>query len=129
MIVQIDIDGTITAAPECFAWLTQALRRDGHTVLIVSSRAASPDNLAFSAEELRAFGIVWDKLFLSPAVDDLDPHRLPPFLEPAHRLVVYKLLVAEDHRVDILFDDCSITSELFQRYAPDVKVFRPMRKR
>ncbi len=129
MIVQIDIDHTITAAPEFFAWLTKALREDGHRILIVSSRTTSPENLRFSAQELRAFGIVFDELHLSPEVTELDPHRLPPGLHPAHRLYVYKLLVAQDHGADYLFDDCGITAELFQRYLPTVTVFRPVRKR
>ena len=30
MVVQIDIDGTIDAAPEFFRWLSVALKRDGH---------------------------------------------------------------------------------------------------
>lgn len=127
MIVQIDIDGTVDRAPEFFGWLTQTLRRDGHTVLIVSSRTTSPENLKLSAEELRAFGVVWDKLLLSSAVDDLDPHRLPPGLHPAHRLFVYKLIVAQDYVTEILFDDCSITSDLFKRHLPDVRVLRPLR--
>ena len=49
MIAQIDIDATITAAPEFFAWLTRALKRDGHRVLIVSSRTISPENLKLTA--------------------------------------------------------------------------------
>lgn len=86
MVVQIDIDGTIDQAPEFFAWLTRSLRRDGHTILIVSSRTTSPGNLKFSAAEIQAFGVVYDKLLLSPAVEDLEPERLPPGLQPAHKI-------------------------------------------
>lgn len=129
MIVQIDIDDTITAAPDFFTWLTKALRRDGHKILIVSSRTTSAENLKLSAEELRAFGVIYDKLLLSPQVDDLDPHRLPPGLHLAHRLYVYKVIAAEDHGTGILFDDCGITAELFQRYLPEVRVFRPIIRR
>lgn len=129
MIVQLDIDDTITAAPEFFAWLSQALRRDGHTILVVTSRTASPENMRLTAQEMRAYGVHYDKLLLSPAVDDLDRHRLPFGLHPAHRLFIAKLFAAEDFGTEILFDDCSITSDLFQRYLPEVKVFRPMLKR
>ena len=127
MIVQIDIDGTITAAPEFFAWLSRALRRDGHTVLVVTSRTTSSENLRFTAEEMRGYSIVFDELILSPAVEDLDPQRLPPGLHPAHRLYVYKLISAEDHGTEVLFDDCTITADLFRKYLPDVMVFRPLR--
>lgn len=126
MIVQLDIDDTITAAPEFFAWLSQALRRDGHTVLVVTSRVHSLENFKTTAEELRDFGIVFDKLIMSPEPDDIDPRRLPPDLHPAHRVYINKVIAAEDCGTDILFDDCSITSHLFQRSLPHVKVFRPI---
>lgn len=127
MVVQVDIDNTITAMPEFFAWLTTALRRDRHTVLIVSSRTASPENLRITAEELRAFGVGYDRLLLSPALDDLDPRRLPPGLHPAHRLFVSKLIAAQDYGTQLLFDDCGITADLFRRHLPDVRVLRPLR--
>lgn len=129
MIVQLDIDHTITAVPEFFAWLSQALKRDGHTVLVVTSRITSPENMKITTEELRAYGIVFDMLMMSPEVDDLDQSRLPRFLHQAHRQYISKVFVAEDHGVDILFDDCSITGTLFERYLPSVKVFRPIRNR
>ena len=127
MIIQIDIDGTIDAAPTFFSWLTAAARRDGHSIHIVSSRTTSPTNLKATAAELEDTGIVYDKLVLSPDVDDLDPARLPPGLPPAHRIYVYKLIVAEDEGADLLFDDCSITADLFRKHLPRVRVFRPLR--
>ena len=41
MNIGIDIDGTITAAPEFFACLTKALFADGHNVHILTFRAHS----------------------------------------------------------------------------------------
>lgn len=127
MIVQLDLDGTLDAAPAFFAWLTAALRRDGHRVLVVTSRTTSPENLKATAAELKELGVVYDQLFLSPALDDLDSRRFPPGMYPAHRLYVYKLIAAEDHGVEVLFDDCSITTDLFRKHLPKVKVFRPLR--
>ncbi|PIP84780.1 MAG: hypothetical protein COR54_02270 [Elusimicrobia bacterium CG22_combo_CG10-13_8_21_14_all_63_91] len=127
MVVQLDIDGTIDRAPEFFAWMSTALLRDGHRVLVVTSRTTSPENIRLTAEGLRAFGIVYNRLLLSPAVDDLDPGRLPPSLLPTHRLFVYKLIAAQDHGTEILFDDCKITSDIFRRHSPDVRVYRPLR--
>lgn len=129
MVIQIDVDGTITRAPEFFAWLTQALRRDGHTVLVVTSRTTSPENVKITAEELRGFGIVYDKLILSPEVADLDPRRIPHGLHPAHRIYVSKLIAAQDYGVQVLYDDCSLTNAMVNQYLPDVIVFCPIRKR
>ena len=129
MVVQIDIDGTIDAAPEFFRWLSVALKRDGHRVLVVTSRTTSPENVKATAAELKELGVVYDVLFLSPELDDLDARRLPPGLHPAHRLYISKLFAAEDHGTEVLFDDCGITADLFQRYLPKVKIFRPLKGR
>ena len=127
MIVQIDIDGTIDLAPQFFSWLTTALRRDEHTILIVSSRTTSQENLKITAAELKGWGIVYDRLILSPELDDLDPRRFPPGLHRAHRLYVSKLIAAQDYGTEILYDDCTITGDLFRKHLPRVKVFRPIR--
>lgn len=127
LTVQIDVDHTVNAAPEFFSWLTKALRRDGHCVLIVTDRESSRENDAATAAELRKMGIEWDQLILSPALADLDPRRFPPGLPVAHRVFVNKLIAAEDHGTDVLFDDCGITADLFRRHLPKVRVFRPMR--
>ena len=129
MIVQLDIDGTIDQAPEFFRWLTIALKRDSHQVLIVTSRSTSNENVRITTEEMRDYGIVFDKLLLSPEVDDLDPRRLPHDLPRAHRLYVSKLIAAQDYGTEVLFDDCSITGDLFRKHAPHVQVFRPIPKR
>lgn len=125
MIIQIDIDGTIDHSPQFFSWLTSALRRDKHTILIVSSRTTSPENLKATAAELKAWGVVYDRLILSPTLNDLDSSRFPPGLHPAHRLYVGKLMAAEDYGTEILFDDCTITGDLFRKNLPRVKIFRP----
>ncbi|MBI2789823.1 MAG: hypothetical protein HYX59_14200 [Elusimicrobia bacterium] len=127
MVIQIDIDGTIDAAPEFFRWLTVALTRDDHTVLIVSSRTTSKENLLATAAELKEYGVIYDKLILSPEHDNLDVSRFPPSLQAAHRLYVSKLIAAEDHGTTVLYDDCGITSELFRKHLPNVAVFRPLR--
>ncbi|MCG2710995.1 MAG: hypothetical protein L6416_01500 [Candidatus Omnitrophica bacterium] len=124
MIAQIDIDGTIDKAPEFFKWLTKSLKRDGHKVLIVTSRTTSPENDRETAREIKKYGVVYDRLILSPNIGDLDAKRFPPDMRPAHKLYIYKLFVAEDNAVDTLFDDCGITTELFRKYLPNVKVFK-----
>ena len=80
-----------------------------------------------TADELREWEITYDKLILSPALDDLDSRRFPPGLHPGHKLYVSKLIAAQDHGTEILFDDCGVTAELFRKHLPQVKVFRPLR--
>ena len=128
MVIQLDIDGTLDYAPQFFSWLAFALERDRrHKVLIVSSRTTSPENLKITDRELEEMDIVYDKLILSPALADLDLSRVPPDLPLGQRVYIYKLMAAEDNGTEILFDDCGITTALFRRYLPAVKVFRPIR--
>ena len=124
MVIQIDIDGTIDKATEFFKWLTNNLHKDGHRVLIVSSRTYSPENQKETINELESYGIIYDKLILTPDLKKLDIKRFPPDMQPAHKIYIYKLFTAEDNNVEIIFDDCGITMELFRKYLPHVKVFR-----
>ncbi|MCX5784554.1 MAG: hypothetical protein NTX59_02595 [Elusimicrobia bacterium] len=126
MNIQIDIDGTIDKAPEFFKWLTRSLRADGHKVFIVSSRTSSPRNDRETAKELEGYGVVYDKLILSPELKNLDSKRFPPDMNAGHKLYIHKLFAAEDNGIEILFDDCGITTELFRKHLPEVKVFRPL---
>jgi hypothetical protein len=128
MVIQIDIDGTIDRVPAFFRWITGSLKRDGHKVLIVTSRTHSPQNEEATAHELAALGIVCDALILTPAPDALDAKRIPRDLHPAHKLFINKLFAAEDNGVDVVFDDCGITADLFRRYLPQVQVFRVLER-
>ena len=124
MNIQIDIDGTIDKAPEFFKWLTQSLRVSNHKVFIVSSRTTSPQNDKETAKELKEYEVTYDKLVLTPNLKDLDSKRFPTDMNPGAQLYIHKLFTAEDNDTDILFDDCGITTELFRKYLPGVKVFR-----
>lgn len=124
MNIQIDIDGTIDKAPEFFKWLTQSLRASNHKVFIVSSRTTSPQNDKETAKELKEYGVTYDKLVLTPNLKDLDSKRFPPDMNSGAKLYIHKLFTAEDNKIDILFDDCGITTELFRKHRPEVKVFR-----
>lgn len=123
IIVQIDIDGTLDAAPEFFRWMSGSLRRYGHRVLIVSSRVESPECREATLTELKTWGIDFDELLLTP--EELKPEKNLEGLHPGHRMYAYKVLAAREHGTTILFDDCGITAELFKKYLPEVKVFRP----
>ncbi len=124
MNIQIDIDGTIDKAPDFFQWLTKSLQASKHKVFIVSSRTCSPQNDIETARELWDYGVTYNKLILSPELNNLDLKRIPPDMNPGAKLYIYKLFTAEDNNIDILFDDCGITTELFRKYLPNIKVFR-----
>jgi hypothetical protein len=40
------------------------------------------------------------------------------------KLYIYKLFTAEDNKIEVLFDDCGITTELFRKHLPKITVFR-----
>lgn len=124
MNIQIDIDGTIDKAPDFFKWLTHSLRAGKHKVLIVSSRTYSEQNEIETKKELKEYGVTYDRFVLSPQLKDLDKSRFPPNMNQGAKLYIHKLFTAEDNNIDILFDDCGITTELFRKYLPAIKVFR-----
>lgn len=77
-----------------------------------------------TAKELKGYGVTYDKLVLTPNLKDLELNRFPPDMNPGAKLYIYKLFTEEDNDIDILIDDCGITTELFRKYLPEIKVFR-----
>lgn len=61
MIVAIDVDDTITYAPDLFAPLSKMHRDQGHRVIIVTIREASDGTV----EELAEIGVVYDEIVTS----------------------------------------------------------------
>lgn len=88
MRIVIDVDETITAMPPFFAWMTGALRRDGHRVTILTVRRNHED----TARELSGLGVVYDHLEVPPA-------------EVEHALA-WKIGRARELAPDVIFDDC-----------------------
>ena len=81
-------------------------------------------NDAETEKELKGYGITYDKLVLTPNLKDLDSKRFLPDMNPGAQLYIHKLFTAEENHIDILFDDCGITTELFRKHLPEVLVFR-----
>lgn len=124
MVIQIDVDDTITRAPEFFKHLTRSLKRDGHTILIVTTRTDVRGVRAATKGELLDYGIFYDKLILSPPLDELDEKTLPPGLAVSRRPFAVKVTAARDHKVEVVFDDCGITIGLLKKYLPKVQVMQ-----
>jgi hypothetical protein len=57
-----DIDGTITAAPEVFAAIMRALRRDGHIVHVITGQTTpvTPEDTHARIKQLESLGIGTD---------------------------------------------------------------------
>ncbi len=58
MIVGLDIDGTITRHPEFFAFLSRALKRAGHKVVVITFR----EDRQNAASDLAQWGVAYSKL-------------------------------------------------------------------
>ncbi len=63
LTVVVDVDETITAAPVFFAWLTGALLRDGHRVVVLTLRR----DRAETEQLLQSYGVVYGELEVRPS--------------------------------------------------------------
>jgi len=88
MNIGIDIDGTITAAPEFFAVLTRAFRQAGHKVYIVTYR--QPLAVQSTRDELARWGIEYDDMHLCGNAEDMGQ---------------WKAKIAGLLDLDVMFDD------------------------
>lgn len=105
MHVGIDIDETITAAPAFFAFLSRALRREGHRVTILTLRRCREG----AETTLRELGISYDTL-----------ETLPPEFEGC--VVTWKVERVHALGLDVLVDDLT---DVANRVRDDVFVLVP----
>lgn len=103
MNIGVDLDDTISELPEFFAIVSQALRRHGHKVYIVSYRSAA--SFDESRREVAAWGIEHDGLF-----HPVDGERIGAF----------KSRIASELDLDVFFDDMP---EALAEMPPKVKRF------
>lgn len=64
-----DIDGTISAAPALFSWLTDAIQKAGgevHIVTSVHADEATDVDYATRKAQLKSFEIAYDDLYIAP---------------------------------------------------------------
>ncbi len=92
MNVGIDIDGTISEAPELFTLLSRVLRAAGHKVHIITYRDPAPASVEETKRELADWKIAYNALHL-----------------PEDKLGIgmgeWKGQIAEQLGLDIMFDD------------------------
>lgn len=101
--IGIDIDGTITAAPEFFSVLTRAFRRAGHKVYIITYR--QPMAVQATRGDLAAWGIEYDDMYLCGNAEEMGQ---------------WKAKIAAMLDLDVMFDDMpqslSALSEKVKRF-------------
>lgn len=123
MIVGLDIDGTITAAPEFFRMLSEAVYRDGGKVIIVSARSNTRHARRETEFELRELGILYSKLLLLP--EGADMLGEPPIeLSYLERYLWQKVHFSLTEGISVFFDDDDLVIDLFCRYAPSVQLYQ-----
>lgn len=88
MNIGIDIDGTISAAPEFFAALTRAFRQAGHRVYIITCR--EPMTVRATRSELADWGIEYDDMHLCGNAQNMGQ---------------WKAKIAAMLDLDVMFDD------------------------
>ena len=125
MVVGLDIDGTITAAPEFFRMLSEAVYREGGKVIIVSARSNTRLVRTETEIELRRYGILYSKLILLPEGADMlgDP---PPEVGYLERYLWQKVYVSLAEGVGVFFDDDDVVVDLFGKYGMGVQVYQAM---
>lgn len=115
----LDIDGTITAAPDFFVALAERCLAAGGEVHIVSSR--SPSVLNETEKELRALGLRYSAVYLLPPISTAQsdcPHgELDWFQRYLWQKIDYSLRQGITH----FFDDEEKVLSLFGRYAPKIE--------
>ncbi len=87
MRIGLDIDGTITRAPEFFAFLSKALMDAGHQVAVVTHRM----DRRLTEEELAEYGVQYHELILPEEFD--------------HEIAEWKIEAFKKLQPDVVFED------------------------
>jgi hypothetical protein len=108
VIFGFDIDGTISAAPEVFAAIMEALLERGHEVHVITGQTREVTNADVERRvaQLAALGIFWgqhfDKLHLAGAPD----------------WIADKAAYCRDHKVDFMFEDSVLYAKAISAWCP-----------
>jgi hypothetical protein len=118
----LDIDGTITSAPEYFSALSRRWRSAGGKVQVISSRSDCLESRIATLKELPCLGIEFDELHLlrSPG-KELTPC---PYgnLDWFQVYLWQKVAIAQSVGASVYFDDDEKVVWLFRRYAPEIRI-------
>ena len=116
----LDIDETITAAPELFAEVSRTCRLNDGQVHIVTSRSAL--GRSETVEELSGYGVQFDALFFLPEMSRANsdcPHKE---LDWFQRYLWQKVAYAKQHGLMHFVDDDPKVISLFNQFAPEIVI-------
>ena len=116
----LDIDETITAAPELFAEVSRTCRLNDGQVHIVTSRSAL--GRSETVEELSGYGVQFDALFFLPEMSRANsdcPHKE---LDWFRRYLWQKVAYAKQHGLMHFVDDDPKVISLFNQFAPEIVI-------
>ena len=122
MIISIDIDDTITAAPSLFEVISSS--EQINRCIVVSSRSNDSDTRSETEKELRLLNIHYNKLYLLESYEYADHHCPHRELDWHQRYLWQKVDICLKESVDIVFEDDEKVIKLFKSYAPDIKIFQ-----
>ena len=124
----LDVDGTITVAPVFFALLARAVRDAGGQVHVITSRSDSIESRVACKAELSCLGIEHDKLHMLPDAEQAGRRCPHQELDWYQKYLWQKVQYCLDNGIDVFFDDEQKVVALFGRFAPGIRVFRPVGK-
>lgn len=116
----LDIDETITAAPELFAEISRTCRLNGAQVHIVTSRSAL--GRSETVDELSDYGVQFDALFFLPEMSRANsdcPHKE---LDWFQRYLWQKVAYAKQNALMHFVDDDPKVLSLFNQFAPEIVI-------
>lgn len=121
-IISLDIDDTISVFPGYFAKLSHKTYLDCGQIIINSSRSETPQSRLETEEQLKGWGIQYDKLYLFRSLDEVE-HLCPhPEFNWDKKYLWQKIHHCRMAGALTHYDDDNNVIELFKLYAPDIKV-------
>jgi len=118
--IGIDIDDTITAAPEYFSKLTNLFKKTvkDKKIHIITSRTDNEEVREFTENQLKELGIAYDYLYILP---DKPVNEPPQELDWYQQYLWQKVDYCLRNDIGVMFENEEIIKVLFSQYAPKIK--------
>jgi hypothetical protein len=126
--VAFDIDDTITANPAFFSLLSHSIKQAGGKVYIISSRTDIPEARTATYKELRELDIAFDDMVLIPNMDVAVKTCPVKGLNTYQKYIWQKIKYCTEWGISLYFDDEEAVVELFRQLAPEIQVFKVVKK-
>ena len=117
LLLGLDIDETITAAPELFAEIAKTCRLNGGQVHVITSRSAL--GRSETVDELYAYGVQFDALYFLPEMVRANSDCPHTDLDWFQRYLWQKVAYAKHHGLMHFVDDDPKVIALFNQFAPE----------